>query len=328
MTPHYLLTHKIVELVAAISQLLGKIQANGQATPEPKLRKANKIKTIKSTLAIEGNALTIEQITAILDGKRVLEKASEILEVQNAVKLYDSLDHFNCFALKDFLNAHKILMNSLVKTAGRLRDQNVSVLKGGKLRHLAPQPRRVPELMTKLFSWLKNEKEVHLLIRSSIVHYEIEFIHPFEDGNGRMGRFWQFLMLYKLDPIFKFIPIESLVEKNQQSYYSVLEKCDKKGDSTFFIEFMLGLIFTALSEFNSELKGITLNSQDRLEKAREAFQNQFFSRSDYMIFFKNISSATASRDLKFGTKENLLHLKGESNQTKYKFTKAAPRSVI
>ena len=192
-------------------------------------------------------------------------------------------------------------------------------MKGQIVKHVAPKPAMVPELVANLFDWVKKEKELHLLIKSCIVHYEIEFIHPFEDGNGRMGRFWQSVLLSKLNPVFKYVPVESLIEKNQQKYYNSLEKSDKSGDSTPFIEFMLSVILDSISEFDSETQGVTVTFEDRLAKAREHFTNNPFSRKEYMELFKSISSATASRDLKDGVGSKSLEVSGEKNQTRYRF---------
>ena len=319
MKPPYKITSKINNLVADISKLLGQLEATTLTIPNPKLRRKNRIKTIKSTLAIEGHTFTEEQITAVLEGKRVLGTEKELIEVQNAIELYDLIDEFKSHRSRDLLKAHKILMNELVATAGKFRSKNVGVLAGTKVKHLAPKPIMVPELISKTFTWLKSERELHPLILSSIVHYEIEFIHPFEDGNGRMGRFWQALILTEYDQFFKYVPIESLIEKNQARYYEVLEKCDKVGDSTSFVEFMLNIIKKSLVEISKDLVGITNTYSDRIEKARTHFGSKQFSRKNYMELFRDISPATASRDLKDGLEAEILKKSGKGNQTKYNF---------
>jgi len=319
MRPPFTITLKINNLVAQISKLLGLLEATTLNVPNPKLRRKNRIKTIKSTLAIEGHTFTEDQITAVLENKRVLGTDKEILEVQNVIELYDKMDDFKSSKAKDFLKAHQILMKGLVSSAGKYRSKNVGVLAGTKVAHLAPKPTMVVELMGNVFKWIKKEKEVHFLILSSIVHYEIEFIHPFEDGNGRMGRFWQDLILKEHDAFFRYVPIESLIEKNQKKYYKALEKSDKNGDSTAFIEFMLEIIKSSLEEMSIDLIGITNTFEDRLERAKSHFAGQLFSRKDYMELFKNISNATASRDLKEGQNQGLLNKTGDKNQTKYNF---------
>lgn len=319
MRPPFTLTPKINNLVAEISKLLGKLEATTLSVTSPKLRRKNKIRTIKSTLAIEGHTFTEEQITAVLENKKVLGTKKELIEVQNAIKLYDSIEEFSSNRSQDFLKAHKVLMKDLLASAGKYRSKNVGVLAGTKVKHLAPKPNLVPELMGKVFEWVKTEKEIHALILSSIVHYEIEFIHPFEDGNGRMGRFWQALVLKEYDDFFRFVPVESLIEKNQQNYYEALELSDKAGESTLFIEFILEVIKESLEEMSSEIIGITNTNVDRMAKAKSHFKESLFSRKNYMELFKNISSATASRDLKDGLDQGALKKEGEGNQTRYRF---------
>jgi Fic family protein len=319
MRPPFKITPKINNLVAEISKLLGLLEATTLSVPNPKLRRKNRIRTIKSTLAIEGHTFTEDQITAVLENRRVLGTEKELLEVQNAIQLYDLMDEFRSSRSRDFLKAHKILMGGILASAGKYRSKNVGVLAGTKVKHLAPKPNMVPELMGKVFEWIKKEKEIHALILSSIVHYEIEFIHPFEDGNGRMGRYWQALILKEYDEFFKYVPIESLIERNQKDYYSSLERSDKTGESTGFIEFILSIISTTLKEMSSELKGVTNSFEKKMEKAAGHFGEKIFSRKDYMELFKNISSATASRDLKEAVEKSLLKKIGERNQTKYRF---------
>lgn len=319
MTPPYKITPNILNLISEISRILGKLESLTISIPEPKLRKKNRIRTIRATLAIEGNTFSEEQITAILENKKVLGTKKEITEVKNAIALYDEIDSFKPESIKSFLDAHSRLMKGIIESSGKFRSKNVGVLKGQIVKHVAPKPIMVPELVAKLFDWVKKEKELHLLVKSCIVHYEIEFIHPFEDGNGRMGRFWQSVMLTKLNPIFKYVPVESLIEKNQKKYYDSLEKSDKAGDSTAFIAFMLSVILDSISEFDSETKGVTVTFEDRLTKAKEHFGQNPFSRKEYMELFKSISSATASRDLKEGVGNRNLKVSGEKNQTRYRF---------
>jgi Fic family protein len=319
MRPPYQITPKILNFVSEISRILGKLDSLTINIPEPKLRKKNRIRTIKATLAIEGNTFTAEQITAILENKKVLGSKKEILEVKNTIALYEEIDFFKPDSTKSFLVAHSKLMKGIIESSGKFRSKNVGVLKGQIVKHVAPKPMMVPELISSLFDWSKKEKELPVLIKSCIVHYEIEFIHPFEDGNGRMGRFWQSVMLTKLNPVFKYVPVESLIEQNQQKYYDSLEKSDKAGDSTPFIEFMLSVILESISEFDSETKSVIVTAEDRLIKAKEYFSKTPFSRKEYMELFKSISSATASRDLKDGVNSKALKVSGEKNQTRYRF---------
>lgn len=320
MKPPYKITPKIIKLVADISKLLGNYESLTITKPAPKLRRQNKIRTIKSTLAIEGNSCSLEQVTAILEHKRVVGKQKEILEVQNAIKLYESLGSFDPYQLSSFLKAHNLLMKGLVSSAGKWRDKNVGVLDGTKVKHVAPKPSFVPKHMKDLFGWAKEDKDIHYLIKSAIIHYEIEFIHPFEDGNGRMGRFWQTLLLSKNDAVFQYLPIESLIEKKQNSYYKVLEKCDRAGDSTGFIEFILNIIKETIDQFFKEIRTVNATVEDRLEKAGKVFAKKDFSRKEYLAVFKNISTATASRDLKHAVDNKILVRSGEKSNTIYKFS--------
>ena len=321
MRPPYAITPKLLRLTAEITELLGRL--NGLVITEPKvtLRRRNRIKTIKSSLAIEGNTFTEAQITALLDGKKVLGSKKEITEVQNALKLYANLKSFKPSKINDFLSAHGILMQGLIKTAGHWRGANAGVLAGRKVIHIAPKPLFVPKLMLSLFGWLKNDADTHPLIKSAVAHYEIEFIHPFEDGNGRMGRCWQSVLLTAYHPVFEYLPIESLIEKKQKQYYQILGKCDRLGKSTLFIEFMLQIIQECLSEYAGQISGAVSTASDRLAKARAVFRNKYFSRKDYLLLFKIISTATASRDLQRGVLQKLLQKTGDKNHTQYKFRK-------
>lgn len=317
--PPFSYNSKIVDRLAEITFLLGKVQTRGLEVPGPLLRKSNTIKTIHSTLAIEGNTLSEEQITAILEGKKVKGRSNEILEVQNAIRLYEKIESFHYTTVSDFLKAHAVLMKGLTKGHGKFRNQNVGVLKGKKVIHTAPQPKRVPELIKKHFDWLKKEKEVHPLIKSCISHYEIEFIHPFTDGNGRMGRFWQTLILSSISPVFRFLPIESIIREREGVYYQSLESSDKQGESTKFIEFSLEVLKIGLKEFIEKAPSNNNTQTQRLELAKEKFKGKLFSRKEYREAMPEISTATASRDLLSWCEQGILIKEGVRNQTRYYF---------
>ncbi len=319
MNPPCTITSKILNLVSDISALLGRYEGLHSPPPEPKLRKQNRIKTISGSLQIEGNTLTEEQMTAILENKRVLGPRLEIKEVQNAIQAYSELKSFDPLSLKSFLKAHSVLMKGILDDAGKFRTGNVGILKGTKVSHLAPKPHMVHELMDKLFVYLKKDKETHFFIMSSIIHYEIEFIHPFSDGNGRMGRLWQTIILASYNPIFEYLPIESSIKKHQQEYYDALEKSDKTGESSPFVEFILKMILETLNEFLDSVKPIKLTAKDRLEIARGYFKEKEFSRKEYLDHFKEISAPTASRDLIWGADQSILKKSGSKNQTMYRF---------
>jgi cell filamentation protein, protein adenylyltransferase len=245
--PPYTITSSIVSLVADISERMGYLSALESESRTLYLRRINRIRTIQGSLAIEGNTLSQEQITAILEGKRVIAPPREIQEVRNAIKVYDFFQQWQPASEKDLLAAHEMLMTGLLDAPGQFRSGGVGVMAGQKVVHMAPPANRVPLLMRDLLHWVESTKE-HPLISSSVFHYEFEFIHPFEDGNGRMGRLWQTLILGKWNPLFAHIPVESLVHQHQQEYYAVLNDSAKQGDCALFIEFMLTMVQKAVTE--------------------------------------------------------------------------------
>lgn len=314
MKPPYDITPKILKLISSISEKIGEVNANYLSKQSPQLRKQNRIKTIQSSLQIEGNTLTEDQITALIDNKRIIGPEKDVLEVLNAIKVYNELNKYKLHSEKDFLNAHASLMNGLIKNAGKYRNQSVGIVKGNDIEHVAPPFQNVPYLMKDLFEYLKDDQEL-TLIKSCVFHYEMEFIHPFIDGNGRMGRLWQTVILINDYQIFEFLPFETLISATQDEYYKSLSMSDKSGKSTPFIEYMLGVIEKSLSQLLNYNNRI-LKDIDRLEY----FINQGykeFSRKDYMNVFKDIASATASRDLKKGIELNLFKSSGQLNKTKY-----------
>ncbi len=245
--PPYSLTQAIVNLVAEIGELLGRYTALAEQKLTPRLLRENRILTIQASLAIENNTLTLEQVTAVIDGKRVLGHPREIQEVRNAFATYEAIELWNPIIEKDLLVAHELLMRGLADETGRYRSGGVGIYRGETLVHLAPPAVRVPQLMTDLFDWLENTGE-HPLVASSIFHYEFEFIHPFTDGNGRMGRLWQTLILRIWKPLLAYLPVESVIRDRQEDYYQVLALSDEQGDATPFVEFMLQALRAALRE--------------------------------------------------------------------------------
>ena len=244
--PPFKITSRILNLVAEISAKIERFAILLEKDTELRLRKANRIKTIHSSLAIEGNELTEGQVRDIINGRNVVAPMREIQEVKNAIATYDLFPTLNPFDEKDLLLAHKTMMQSLVDNPGRWRTSGVGVFGETGCVHMAPPANRVPALMSDLFEWLKNSDD-HLLIRSCVFHYEFEFIHPFIDGNGRIGRLWQSLILSKLHPLFAHLPVENMVFSNQQAYYDAITTSTKAGESTPFIEFMLGEILDTLT---------------------------------------------------------------------------------
>lgn len=256
-SPPFEITSKIIELISKISEKLGEIISIQNNPLHIQLRKENRIKTIHSSLAIENNSLTLEQITAIINGKRVLGNPNEIKEVKNSIQAYDLLLSLNPYDENDLLKAHKLMMQDLVSNSGKYRVDGVGIFDGEKVVHVAPQAKRVPELMANLFEWLKTS-DIHPLIKSCVFHYEFEFIHPFQDGNGRLGRLWQTVILKEWKEIFAWLPVETLIKENQKEYYNVLGVSDSVANSTKFIEFMLSIILNTIEEIIQTEKKVTV----------------------------------------------------------------------
>lgn len=316
MKPPYDITSKILTLYGQITEALGICQSLMLIKPQAKLRRQNRIKTIQSSLAIEGNTLNIENVTAILENKRILGPQKDIIEVKNAIKAYDSLNSLNPYKKKDFLKAHAILMADLMDTPGEFRKSQVGIMKGDQVSHVAPASEMVPGLMDKLFSYLKKDLDQEI-IKSCVFHYEMEFIHPFKDGNGRMGRLWQTRILMNVNPIFEYVPIEKLIRDHQQEYYDALASSDNTGKSTVFIEFMLSIISEALRDTISESRPSSPNYSTRTEIALSKLDN-WFDRKEYMVVCKGISSATASRDLRQLLEDNRIEKEGTGRMTRYR----------
>jgi Fic family protein len=319
MYPSYRITKKSIRLIAEIARLIGRLEGLTSFVPTPQLRKQNKIKTIHGTLSIEGNTLSLEQITAIVENKKVIGPSKNILEVNNAITAYADLTKYKPYSLGSLCKAHKIFMNGLVHEPGKIRSTKVSILKGCQVSRVAPQPKMLPRLLKNLFDYLGNNSDEHPLIKSAVFHYEFESIHPFIDGNGRLGRFWQTLILFTYNPIFQYIPIEKIIKENQKEYYLVLEQCVKSGESSSFIEFMLELLSRLLTDYYSEFKPEAVNVEQRIAKAKKHFKKSVFSRKDYISLLKEISTATASRDLKYCVDKNLVKKSGNKSITKYRF---------
>lgn len=316
MKPPYEITNKILDLYGQITEALGICQSILLVKPEARLRKQNRIKTIQSSLSIEGNTLNIEHVTALIDKSHVVGPEKDIIEVKNAIVAYDKLNDFNPKKIKDFLEVHKILLNGLVPNAGKFRKTQVGIIKGKEISHIAPGYDMVPGLMNDLFEYLNKDSDLEL-IKSCVFHYEMEFIHPFEDGNGRMGRYWQTRLLMNVNPIFEFVPIEKVIKDNQNEYYQVLEKSDNSGSSTVFIEFMLNVINKALRETINESTPTTSDYKKRVDFALSKLDD-WFDRKEYLTICKGISTATASRDIKQLLDEGIIESTGSGRMMKYR----------
>lgn len=267
--PPYDITEEMLEITSEITEELGKLSNVNDLERLPRLRRVNRIKSIQSSLAIENNTLSLEQVTDVIDGKRVLGPESDIVAVKNAFEVYKKLSEFDPYSLNDLKKAHGIMMGGLLLGAGELRTDSVGVFnEQGKVIHVAPPQEMVPELMKQLFDWLSNSK-ANMLIRSSVFHYEFEFIHPFGDGNGRTGRLWQTALLASWKPVFEWIPIESIIKDNQEEYYRAISLSTAEGKSNRFILFMLGIIKKAVSELARD----TRNHQSHISNQIKALMS-------------------------------------------------------
>ncbi len=308
-------TPKIINLSTEIGRLLGVIDTTHLRKPQTELRKKNKVKTIRASLAIEGNTLSEDQITAIIEHKRVIGPTKDIKEVENAIRVYENLSNFDPFSKESYLEAHRLLMTDLVGTPGRFRTGSVGVIQGDRIAHLAPPGWNVDNLMTNLFAYLKNGED-NLIIKSCVFHYEMEFIHPFLDGNGRMGRLWQTVILMQVNPVFEYLPIEQEIKRSQDEYYHVLSQCDKEGLSTKFVEYLLDKIKVSLAELVDTQKDIFTDTE-RLNYFLDQVDISEFTRKDYLKMFPKISTATATRDLRKGVEEGILTRKGNDRLANY-----------
>ena len=253
MQVNFQITEKMLGLVHNIAELLTKYSIEKRPLL---LRKENRIRSIQSSLAIENNSLTLEQVTDIIEGRRVLGPPKDIHEVQNAYEAYERVFSMDPYSVEDFLGAHHLLTHGLVKHPGQFRLSDVGVYDAsGRVVHVGARPQFVPRLVAELFSWAK-DSDLLDLVKSCLVHFELEIIHPFEDGNGRMGRLWQSLILSRWNPLFEWLPIESVIHAHQQGYYDALAISNKENDATAFVEFMLEVILETLEE---------VKVQDRIE---------------------------------------------------------------
>ena len=287
---------KILKLTAEISELVGHMGTLAEAARSPQLRRSNRIKTIYSSLAIEQNTLSIEQVTAVVADKHVLAPPKDIAEVQNAFEIYDRLDELNSYSIDDLLAAHSVMVRGLCDDAGEFRSRPVGVVDShGNILHFGTLPAYVPQLVAELLEWTEQDDNP-LLIKSCVFHYEFELIHPFSDGNGRVGRLWHTLLLSKWNPLFAWVPVESIIHDRQSEYYQAINESNQTADSTKFIEFMLSAIKSALLEV-----GVTTPIKPKAEAREQAVINYLsehedISNSDVRELL-SVSAATANRVL-------------------------------
>lgn len=279
--PPFIITSEIIDLIAEISELMGEIKHFNESHLAVRLRKISQIKTITGTLQIEGNTLSEQQVTALMEGKRVLGTMREIAEVNGAIEVYNRVEQFGYKDLDSLLDAHKVLMGEFLSRAGQFRDKPVGVYGAQGVTHVAPPANQVSGLMADLFTWL-NRADVHPLVASSVFHYEFEFIHPFIDGNGRMGRLWQHLILQHWRESFALVPVESMVRDNQQGYYQALEQAGQDGDCTVFVLFMLKTIRQSIIDVKRYGDQVADQVTDQVEKLLACMTDEWMSAAELM----------------------------------------------
>jgi Fic family protein len=297
--PPFAITNSILNKIAQIGELVGQVNAVAGLTTNPMLRRTNRIRTIYSSLAIEQNTLSLEQVTAVLSGKRVIAPPKDIAEVKNAYEIYEMMDSLNPYSVDDLLNAHAVLTRGLTEESGCFRSGPVGVVdKQGNILHFGTLPDYAPGLTMELLDWIK-VSDIHMLIKSCVFHYELEVIHPFADGNGRIGRLWHTLLLTQWKPLFAWLPVESIIHDRQDEYYAAINRSNYEGESTAFIEFMLSAIQEALTEA-AQTSGVAktmTTDQLRWYKIQKFLKkNGTITNADVRQLF-NVSSATANRIL-------------------------------
>lgn len=271
--PPFTITNNILNLSISITQKIERVSSYRSLDRMPILRRNNTIKSIHSSLAIEANSLSLSQVRDVIDGKQVRGSQTEINEVKDAYNAYKIIEEYNCYKEKDLLKAHSIIARSIDVEYGRYRTHQEGVIdENGKVIHIAPSEKMVPKLMSDLFEWLTNDKEISLLIKSCIFHYEFVFIHPFGDGNGRTARLWQNVLLMKWNKFFKYIPIESHIYKFQKDYYEAIDKSNKNGESTIFVEFMLRMISDTIDEVLKHISQEINNASDAVTRLLDVME--------------------------------------------------------
>ncbi len=323
-TPPFEITNTIIDSVVEIAELIGKLTSANQLSSSPTLRRANRIRTIHGSLAIEQNTFTLEQVTAVLNGKQVLAPPKDIAEVKNAYEIYERLDELDPYSIDDLLTAHSIMTKGLVEESGIFRTRPVGVVEQeGHVLHFGTLPQYVPDLVMGLLDWIKSS-EVHMLIRSCVFHYEFELIHPFADGNGRVGRLWHTLLLSKWNPAFVWLPVESMIHDRQQEYYEAINASNDAGESTVFVEFMLSTIKASLIDAINVSDEMSDEKMDKSTKRWKLIE-EFLQSHDYIMNADvrdlcGVSSATANRILVSLVADSKLTKYRESGHWVYKLT--------
>ena len=296
--PPFEITNTILDEIAEIAELVGHANASLGLSTNPTLRRTNRIRTIYFSLAIEQNTLSLEQVTAVLNGKQVIAPPKDIAEVKHAYEIYEMMDSLNPYSVDDLLSAHGVMTRGLVEESGYFRSRPVGVVdKQGNILHFGTLPDYVPGLVTELLEWVR-DSDFHMLIKSCVFHYELELIHPFADGNGRIGRLWHTLLLTQWKPMFAWLPVESIIHDRQDEYYQAINRSNNEAESTVFIEFMLSAIKEALMEAVKTGSAENMSAEEQRWYQIERFlkKNGTISNVDVREMF-GVSAATANRIL-------------------------------
>lgn len=296
--PPFEITNAILDEIAEIAELVGHMNATLGLSANPTLRRTNRIRTIYSSLAIEQNTLSLEQVTAVLNGKRVIAPPKDITEVKNAYEIYEMIDSLNPYSVDDLLRAHEVMTRGLVEESGCFRSRPVGVVdKQGNILHFGTLPDYVPGLVAELLEWVR-DSDFHMLIKSCVFHYELERIHPFADGNGRIGRLWHTLLLTRWKPMFAWLPVASIIHDRQEEYYQAINRSINEAESTVFIEFMLSAIQEALMEAVKTGSAENMSTEEQRWYQIEQFlkKNGTISNADVRKML-GVSAATANRIL-------------------------------
>ncbi|MBL8915005.1 MAG: Fic family protein [Archangium sp.] len=318
MAPTFVLTPRGLRSLTQIERLLGRCDGLDVAQPQPLLRKKNQVRSVRASAAIEGNTLSEEQVTALLEGRRVIGERKEITEILNVNTAYERLPNWRAASRTSLCSAHGVLMKGLTADAGRLRTSSVGVFRGKKLAHLAPPAHLVFDHVTRLLRWT-TRSDAPRIVTAVVTHYELLFIHPFLDGNGRLSRLWQQVVQAPHHAVLRYVPIESIIRERQRGYYDALRASDRSGGATPFLDFTLSAMVAALEQFVSEVRPDVPNVESRVEASRKKLGRRWFSRLDYLALHPRISTATASRDLATALSDRTLEARGARRLTQYRF---------